>query len=185
MFYGRQIATGSVSITDNSFMSSSIVRTLVDDGRGGLFISGSVGSSSLEDKESYTGVEWNKVGNVFYSEGLIVIKDPSMLDFGEGVGSFLPNDIIQVKFNGQQKIPTKVFMCRVNGAEFNASNNASYTVANSATLKRDVIREKPVTYITSVGLYDEDRKLVAVAKIAQPIRNREKDKLNIRLKIDF
>lgn len=47
------------------------------------------------------------------------------------------------------------------------------------------VREDGTTWITAIGLYNEDRKLVAIAKLAQPIRKREKDKINIRLKMDF
>jgi hypothetical protein len=36
-----------------------------------------------------------------------------------------------------------------------------------------------------VGLYNEDRKLVSVAKMASPIRKREKDKILIRLRLDI
>lgn len=186
LFYGRQIATGSVRLTCNSFLSSSLQRVLVDDGRGNLYLSGSATSSSLDTREEYQGVQWNKVGNVFYSEGLIVIKDPSLLNFGEvNVDSPWQNDLLQVSFSGLNSIPTKVFMCRLNGAEANCSFNESFSTRNENTGKLDIVQEKPVTWITSVGIYNKDRKLVAVAKLASPIRNREKDKLNIRLKLDF
>jgi hypothetical protein len=42
-----------------------------------------------------------------------------------------------------------------------------------------------VTYVTAVGIYNEFRELVAVAKIAQPIRKRETDQVNIRLRLDI
>jgi hypothetical protein len=186
LYYGRAIQTGSVRLTCNSFLSSSLMRTLVDDGRGGLYLSGSASSSSLDEREEYVGVAWPKVGNVFYSEGLIVIKDPALLDFGQtNPDSPLQDDLLQVSFQGQQSIPSNVFMCRVNGAKANASNNPSFTTYDSGSDKFRVIRDEPTTYITAVGLYDKRRKLVGVAKLAQPIRNREIDKLNIRLKLDF
>lgn len=189
LYYGRQMATGSVKLVCNTYLSSSIKRTLVDDGRGGLYISGSVSSASLENAEHYKGVEWPKVGNVFYSEGLVVIKDPSLFDFGDyvmgGETSPMASDVLQVSFKGTQNIPTKVMMCRINGAASNASNNETFTSRNADTGKLDVVRSSPITYVTAVGIYNEERKLVAVAKLAQPVRNRERDKINIRLKCDF
>lgn len=184
LFYGRQIRTGSVELTCNAFLSSSLRRTIVDDGRGGLYISGSIISGS----NSYEGVKWNKVGNVFYSEGLLVLTDPSLIDLGEYRSTsalHMTNDLVQLRFAGIERIPTKVFMCRVDGAEFNASENPTYSNFNSATGRREIIREDAVTYITSVGLYNEEHELVGVAKVAQPIRNREKDRLNLRIKLDF
>lgn len=185
MFYGRQIATGSVHLECNAFLSSSLKRVLVDDGRGGLFLSGSAASSSMDNREDYQGVKWNKVGNVFYSEGLIVIKDPALLDFGyNNPDSQLQDDILTVEFKGFQSIPSKVFMCRVNGAEANFSSNSSFTERNEKG-KLERVRDDNTTWITGVGLYNKERKLVAAAKLANPIRNREKDKVLIRLKMDF
>jgi len=187
LYYGRAIATGSVRLECNSFLSQSIQRILVDDGRGGLYLSGSATSASFPaDKENYRGVHWNKVGNVFYSEGLIVIRDPALLNFGEvNPSSQMPNDLLRVSFAGQQRVPTKVFMCRINGAATNASNNSSFTTFDSGSNKLRVIRDNPTTYVTAVGLYNKERKLVGIAKLAQPVRNRERDKINVRLKLDF
>lgn len=186
MYYGRQIATGSVKLVCNAFTSSKLQRTIVDDGRGGLYISGSATSGTLEDRESYKGVQWNKVGNVFYSEGLIVIKDPSLLDFGlNNPVSQLQNDLLQVNFKGKSNIPTKVFMCRVHGAKANASNNSSFVAFDSGSDKHKIVRDDNTTYITAVGIYNKERKLVAVAKLASPVRKKEIEKLNIKLKMDL
>jgi hypothetical protein len=51
--------------------------------------------------------------------------------------------------------------------------------------KHMVKNSPPTTWISAVGIYNEDHKLVAVAKLASPIRKREKDKLLIRLRMDF
>lgn len=190
MFYGRQIATGSVNLTCNAYANKGIVRVLKDDGHGRLYVSGSM--TKLISGEDYAGGKWNKVGNVFYTEGLIVITDPSLLDFGsvgkDPTGSL--QDTLQVSFCGYELTPTKVFMCKVGSAQANASNNKSYTTmirsGSHDGLEQLVIKqEKPTTWITAVGLYNENRKLVAIAKLAQPIRKREKDKLLIRLRQDF
>jgi hypothetical protein len=44
--------------------------------------------------------------------------------------------------------------------------------------------EKTV-YINSVGIYDENKNLIAVAKMAKPIRKRDSDDLTFKLKLDF
>lgn len=185
LYYGKQIATGSVLLECNSYLSSSIHRYIKDDGRGGLYISGSICSSSLATQETYDGVKWNKVGNVFYSEGLMVLKDPSILDFGSNNStSQKQTELFNVTFKGINNIPTNVFMCRANVAEANASNNPTFSTFNSGTGNFDIIREDNTTYITAVGLYDKYRNLVAVAKLASPVRKREKDKITIRLHFD-
>jgi hypothetical protein len=44
--------------------------------------------------------------------------------------------------------------------------------------------EKTV-YINSVGIYDEDKNLIAIAKMAKPVRKRNTDDLTFKLKLDF
>ncbi len=189
MFYGRQIATGSIKMVCNSYANKSLQRVLMDDGKGRLYISGSVLRSV--GNEDYTGMKWNKVGNVFYSEGLIVITDPSIFDFGDiGNDASASVDTLQVSFRGLERISTKVFQCFVPAADANGSNNPTFSqysnmVADQFYEKWVVKQDKPTTWITAVGIYNEDHKLVAVAKMASPIRKREKDKLLIRLKMDF
>lgn len=189
IMYGRQIATGSVEITCKSYSATGyeLIRVLKDDGRGGLYISGSMCSSSLENKQSYKGVEWNKVGNIFYGEGLIVIKDPSLFDFAfvDATTTTHPDDILSISFRGQSIIPTYTLMCRADSGEFNGSNNQTFSTYNQSTGKYELLANDQPTYITAVGLYDEHYRLVGVAKLAQPIRKRIDHRLNIRLRMDF
>ncbi len=190
MFYGRQIATGSVRLVCNAYNRQGITRVIMDDGRGGLYISGSVSrASGLED---YTGVRWNKVGNVFYTEGLIVLTDPAVWDFSSVNKDWTGTpDLLQVSFDGVSRVPTKTFMCRMDPGDSNCSNNPTFHVYDdrgTADTSDDRVipaRADGTTYVTAIGIYNEDRKLVAVAKIAQPIRKREKDKNLIKLRMDF
>ncbi len=46
-FYEKNIRSGSVSLLDNSYYELGMVRNIVDDGRGNLYISGSILSASL------------------------------------------------------------------------------------------------------------------------------------------
>lgn len=198
MFYGRQISPGTVRITDGAFNKRKIVRVFNDDGRGSLYVSGSMTRSITG--EEYEGNTRRKVGNVFYTEGLIVLTDPALYDvfdtgsvfWGTEMGvSGVFGDLFSVDFKGETRIHTKVFNCRMTTAQANASNNLTFSyIDDRGTEATDddrtiVVGEDGTTWITAVGLYNEDRKLVAVAKLAQPIRKREKEKINIRLKMDF
>lgn len=192
-FYGRQITPGSVRITDRAWSNPTygLIRTLIDDGRGGLFLSGSACSSSIDSSgeqtiEQYRGVEWNKVGNVFYDEGLIVIRDPSLLDFGEPTAhvSSHPNDLLQVGFRGNSRIPVKTLMCRIDRGDLNASLNQTFWREEE---DGDRIRRHPSgsLYVTTVGIYNSDRELVGIARLAEPLRVRTRDRMNVKLRMDF
>lgn len=184
-FYGRRIVPGSVRMTCRAFEGFGLVRTLVDDGRGGLYLSGSVCSSSLAAREEYAGVGWNKVGNVFYGEGLVVVRDPALLDFGRTDGAPLAQEsTLSLSFRGDSRVPVKTLMCRIDHGEFNCTNNRTFLTTGSAGER---LRRHPSGSIraTTVGIYNSDRELVAVARLADPVRIRARDRLNLRLRIDF
>jgi hypothetical protein len=184
-FYGRQVVPGSVRMTCRAFESFGFVRTIVDDGRGGLYLSGSVCSSSVASREEYAGVGWNKVGNVFYGEGLVVIKDPSLLDFGRTDGAALvPTDTFALSFRGDSRVPVKTIMCRVDHGEYNCTSNPTFSVTGSAG---ELLRRHPSgsLRVSTVGIYNSDRELVAVARLADPVRIRARDRINIKLRFDF
>lgn len=44
--------------------------------------------------------------------------------------------------------------------------------------------EKTV-YISSIGIYDELENLIAICKLANPIRKRENDDITVSMKLDF
>lgn len=190
IFYGRRIATGSVEIEDRSYSSTSrrLIRIIRDNGRGGLYVSGSMLSSSLHERASYRGVEWRLIGNVFYDEGLIVIKDPAMLDLGDdgtAASTAHASSRLSLTFRGVHRVPTLHVSCRMPPGELNASNNTSFSRVDTHLGRTVRVREDDVTYVTAVGIYDERHRLVGVAKLAQPIRKRPRDGLNVRVKIDL
>jgi hypothetical protein len=184
-FTGRQITKGSVRVTDNTYSASThgLRRTLIDDGRGGLYLSG---SAALGSTDSHGSVGWNKVGNVFYNEGLIVIKDPALLDFAHPTehASDDENNLLQLEFRGNNRIYVKTLMCRIDRGDYNASLNPTFyrTEEDGNRVRR---YQTGSLYITTVGIYNSSRELVGVARLAEPLRGRPRDRMNIKLRLDF
>lgn len=182
--YGRRMVPESISITCRGYDSPTygLVRTLIDDGRGGLYLSGSVASGSAGAES----VGWNKVGNVFYDEGLVVIRDPSLLDFaGTWMGvSENPSNLLQLSFRSESRIPVKTLMCRIDRGDLNASLNPTFYRTEE---DGDRIPRHPSgsVYVTTVGIYNSDRELVGVARFAEPLRVRPRDRMNVKLRMDF
>lgn len=171
IYYDREIASGSFSASDRSGSNG---RYLFDDGRGGIY-SGSV-TGSL-------------VGNIFYAEGLVVLKAPNLNDFALS-SSQTGNLKWNINFKGTHKIPVKIFRCRAPAGELNCSTNPTYFTVNnnlssSVRGERTSIMPDNTTYITKVGLYDAEYKLVAVVSLAHPIRKNENQDILIRAKYDF
>jgi hypothetical protein len=176
MFYGRQIATGSVLMTINTWPSSGTLYWK-EDGYGRIW------QVSSPTAEWNTGTQLS--GNVFYNEGFIVFTNPDPLWHVYLRADGGAHKTLQ--FRGVNPINSMVFMCRMASTEVNASNNPTYYTTDE-TGKRWAYNSgsaESVTYVTAVGLYNEERQLVAVAKMAQPIRKRERDLVDIRLKLDI
>jgi hypothetical protein len=132
-------------------------------------------------------VEWNKVGNVFYNEGLITIKDPALLDFAADWTDFAtdkPADLLQLEFRGQTRIPVKTIVARIERGELNCSLNPSYYTPQEDGF-RAIRHPSASLYVTTVGLYNSDRELVGVARLAEPLRIRPRDRLAIKIRMDF
>ena len=49
---------------------------------------------------------------------------------------------------------------------------------NSASFKKQ-------TFISKIGIYDEERNLIAIAKLARPIKKTEEDDYTFKLKLDI
>jgi hypothetical protein len=78
---------------------------------------------------------------------------------------------------------TYVFV-RAKNAEFNYSMNPSF-LTGSGEVKIPVMVNAPETYITTVGLYNDNADLLAVAKLSRPLlKNFTKEAL-IRIKLDY
>ena len=75
--------------------------------------------------------------------------------------------------------------------DFNYSNNPTYIYdgtdgihAKGTIYNTDFIND-PKTYITSVGLYNENNELVAVAKLSRPAMKSFDQELLIKVRLDF
>lgn len=93
-----------------------------------------------------------------------------------------------ITFQNNTKINSTLYFCRANAEDFNYSTNPSYTDQQG---KLVVISdegqgvEKAFSFVTTVGLYDANEELLAVAKLSRPVeKNSEKD-LTFRVRLDF
>jgi hypothetical protein len=91
-------------------------------------------------------------------------------------------------FQNITNINSTLFFCRAAPDEFNYSGNptfvdSSYKITTIEPGQEDT--QRSFTFVTSVGLYDADDKLLAVAKLSRPVeKQREKD-LTFRVRLDF
>lgn len=68
---------------------------------------------------------------------------------------------------------SETYFCRANYYEFNYSNNYTYTTGSKGEINNLMFRREPNTYITSIGLYNRKKELVAIGKLPKPILKNE------------
>jgi len=86
--------------------------------------------------------------------------------------------------DAQEDIASKFYFCRVKNQEFNYTTNDSFTL-NDGTLSFDSMIDNPQTYITTVGLYNDNQDLLAVAKLSQPLPKDFTKEALIKIKLDY
>jgi len=96
----------------------------------------------------------------------------------------LRHRIKNVSFNNTTEINSKIYFCRVPHNKYNYSSNPTYLSASQIRVKT-VETDTPVAYITTVGLYNDRRELLAVAKLSEPIRKDPTNDLTIRVRLDY
>ena len=142
-------------------------------------ISGAVGrKGDLVEKSDTT----NVVGTVFYDSGTMIfhggdysrdtnflIDSASGFVFGPGAtaGNVAINNLSFISLN---MLKRSVFFTRAFNQEFNYSNNPTAIANASLGSISSNLTGSPTTFITTVGLYNADNELLAVAKTAPPVK---------------
>ena len=138
-----------------------------------------------------------RVGLVYYDLGLVTIDgdDPNARlnftfpasgatgDFGFAVTGHNNTsfNFQRVVINSQTDRGRLLVDAVASGSEMNFSGNPSGVNPETG----GSIFDEPATYITSIGLYNHNNDLVAVAKLSKPVRKDEAITLGGQVKLDF
>jgi len=114
-------------------------------------------------------------------------------------------------FSGSNYVPVTTMLATAPRGELNYSNNPTYinlkqqnalmfrssSIAyreNSKQKIKNTVKSpytdptgsyKPQTFISRIGIFDEDKNLIAIAKVATPVKKTEERDLTFKLKLDF
>jgi hypothetical protein len=154
--FGEYIKPGSVKM-----LSQYGPTYLIDDGNGSLT------SGSLDTNGNYVSSDV-KYGDIIYEHGVITITyDPSNL-----IDLFINTDNpYSMSFDSTLTIFETQYKCTIRENEFNFSTNPTQISgsSNSGVLYDFATGSFFTPYATTVGLYDNNYNLLAVAKLAQPL----------------
>lgn len=157
LFYGSLVTPLSFSLYDSS-LSGSEGRTpilLKDNGLGTLYRANT--SSSV--------ATWNGVGNLFYPEGLSLIKSPYLYFFGK--------DSFELSLRGEQTIHVLKFNLYANPYENVTSTNTTHNTGSD------------FVYVSTINIHDDNMNVIMKTNLAQPVTLRTGEKLLFKTKLDF
>lgn len=210
--FNLYMASGSTSLkiqlTDNSNQVSTV--TYVDGGRMFDIISGSNGSATTATAptgapaKGYTAS--GSYGMFLPDIGLIVLNPRALalpyasggidLQLGSGfteASSSANKDAIFRSINGgayfalnsQETISSDYIFVRIRNQEYNYSTNPSIISGSTGELIYSNFINSPQTFPTSVGLYNDNNELLAVAKMSKPLTKDFTKEALIRVKLDW
>jgi len=196
-------SNGSVRLTDNSKLITTT--TFSDSGRVYDLISGSVGniSAGAKNSDGFTNGS-GSYGKFLPDIGVILINgvalDASLAAGGLGMQINRQNnpasaqntrrfyDLIarepNFRLQSEETISSNFIFVRARNAEFNYSTNPSL-ITGSGEIRHNVMINSPQSFITAVGLYNDNNDLLAVAKLSRPLLKDFTKEALVRIKLDY
>ena len=192
--------TNRLDFTDDSKTSSGSA-TITNIGRQFNLVSGSDGvrlgtTLSQTDSGSY-GFFYPDAGIIIFNGNALRVKTPAYWLAG---GSYTAQKLNEKMYtamskssadtgfgfevDSEERVSSQYNFIRVKNSEFNYSSNPSY-IDNNGNLNNDTFADSPVTYITTIGLYNDDNNLLAVAKLSQPLKKDFTTETLVRVKLDY
>tara|TARA_R100001015_G_C4631786_1_gene194609 strand:+ start:96 stop:1145 length:1050 start_codon:yes stop_codon:yes gene_type:complete len=92
--------------------------------------------------------------------------------------------IRNISLNNSTEINSTIYFCRAPANKFNYSSNPTYVDASKIRVKNQA-SDNPISYVTTVGLYNAQNELLAVAKLSEPLRKSIDNELTIRVRLDY
>ena len=153
-------------------------------------------SSSIDDMDgnlivSQSGVGY-QIGKIFYDKGIAIIKPTSSISGGgltkDGI-CIVSGTNVQVQFTSSVILYEHSVKVKLNPTDFLYSvNNPSVSkgmfTGSTATPLQLMSSQSLYPYITTIGLYNQDNELMAVAKISNPIQRTDYTNQTFVVKFD-
>jgi hypothetical protein len=182
-------SSGFISLTDNSNVLTT--SQFIDSNRYFNIVSGSAG----------TPANTTVYGHMFPDLGLIVLNPGALTGFmaapgvtantNENNNAKLYTSILGATTAGRlfrlqssETISSRFFFTRIKNSEYNYTSNPSI-IDNRGNILHTTLIDNPQTYITTVGLYNDNNELLAVAKLSKPLVKDFTKEALIRIKLDY
>jgi hypothetical protein len=152
-------------------------------------------SRSFDQKTFISGA----ISSVEYTSGINGNMSASLADFSvsASIDDFLDH-LCSTRFTGSNEtaitfqnitnINSSIFFCRASADEFNYSSNPTYTDSQNRIVVIDQgeeIEQKAFVFATSIGMYDANDNILAVAKLSRPVLKDDERDITFKVRLDF
>lgn len=180
-----ELTLGGIVLTDDSSASDP---TFIGTGtRKYNIVSGSYGDPDVDDIYGWLipdmglilldGVKLDSAGGVNLGTGRNSDTDDENCEK-------LFDSITEFRLNSEETLASEFIFVRIKNTEANYSTNPTF-IDSDGELKYTSFHYNPKTYITSVGLYNDNGELLAVAKLSAPLLKDFNREALLRIRLDF
>jgi len=183
--------SNSISLTDNSNVIANT--QFIGTNKYYTIISGSNGNQSPSALANPSG----SYGFLFPDMGIILLNPKSLnvspsnggisLNTGSNANSTLFNAISRsanFTLQSQETLSSRIFFTRIKNAEHNYTTNPSI-IDNNGNIIYSTLIYNPQTFITTIGMYNDNNELLAVAKLNKPLKKDFASELLLTIKLGF
>lgn len=212
IFYGSTIKKGTVEL--EYYYTGSLVSKICDIAQDGRLIETITNGSHITEFEKIAGVVLYNEGIILLSGSWdLLYENTNKWNLFSSASSedHYASGSFNLKFKGTNYISTISMLAHAEKNEFNTSTNKTaidqnsiseeYVVTASSWYKEDTKRKykntvssnyqtvsgsfKKQTFIDKIGIYDENYKLIAIAKLATPVKKNNERDYTFKLKLDL
>lgn len=194
------VGGNTITLTDDS--TSTTTETFTDAGRVYNLVSGSAGTINKSVFATGYPAASGSYGHLYPDAGLIVLNGHalgaipaqggiSLQVASANVDEQLPDALYSAinlgsKFalRSEETVSSNYIFVRARNSEFNYSTNPS-NITGSGELRHDTMIDSPQAFVTSVGLYNDNNDLLAIAKLSRPLLKDFTKEALVRIKLDY
>ncbi len=100
-------------------------------------------------------------------------------------GAAVYNSTYGFQARNEEEVTSTFYYIRVKNADYNFSNNPTFTTGSLGAIRHASMISDPKVYITTVGLYNDKQELLATAKLSKPLLKAFDREALVKVKLDF
>ena len=192
------ISASFITIERSRFKSSIFPSTFRISGSSTNNVLLAASSDLVSDANLQNTVQFNNAGRVFnlIPSGAADASNAQGLllpDIGVAVISGSPafaNNVVtslgsHLTVNSEEALTSTYAFVRARNSEFNYSQNPTFIDSTTGGVRYTDFINAPQTFITTVGLYNDNNDLLATAKLSKPLKKDFTKEALVRIKLDF